>query len=67
MFLQAELISIPRSKNINFIEIGPKLSYSCKSRDAEGSASDTPKHPPIADFWLRAWLLQLMGDKLKNE
>ena len=27
---------------------------------------DTPKHPPIGDFWLSIWLLQFMGDKLKN-
>ena len=30
MFLQAEVISMPRFENINYIKIGLKLSFICK-------------------------------------
>ena len=55
---------MPRLKNINFIQMDLRLSYSYKISERRGLRSQTPL---IANFWLRAWLLLLMGDKLKNE
>ena len=36
-------------------------------RTLKAPPPNTSKHPAITDFWLRAWLLLLVGDKLKNE
>ena len=54
-------ISKPRYKDINVYQIKPKINLflpkNAKFSVAVGSALRPPKQPPpIADFWLRAWV-----------
>ena len=75
MFLQ--LISfVPRFKSTNFYQNGPKIKLSLqKNKQTKVSraelhsqtvnmASGGPKQPPIADFWLRARIVQYIIEKM---
>ena len=48
-------------KNIKFMKIGLKISYSHKIQERYGLRPQTLSNIPIKGFWLRAWLLLLMG------
>ena len=52
-------------KNIKFIKIGLKISYSHKIPERYGLHPQTLSNIPIKGFWLCAWLLLLMGRDLK--
>ena len=57
-------------KALFFIKIALKLSYVCKKmqnfRALGVLPPDPPKQPPIANFWLRAWLRCFFGAVLLN-
>ena len=48
-------------KNIKFIKIGLKISYSHKIQERYGLRPQTLSIILIKGFWLRAWLLLLMS------
>ena len=51
MFLVAELISMPRFKNINFYQNRLKIKLFLQNlQTLSAPPPDTSKHPPIADF-----------------